>query len=109
MELFTIERYVGDSQSTEKSSEEESQNLAQLLEQARGRKRLRENLNYKQEDEIKTDICKEESPWVPETLPKVRKNCKKKDKGNKLKRNVAEEHSLGNPNEDGRAKALERG
>lgn len=42
MELFAIERYVGDSSSTVQSSAKESQKLAEILEEAKGRKRMRE-------------------------------------------------------------------
>jgi hypothetical protein len=102
MELFTIERYEGDLYSAENNTEKESKNLAQLLEQARGRKRSRECSNYKQVDESTV-----ESAPVLEVLPKMKKNTKKKEKGSKFEGKVyiketkkGNYKSVGNGNED---------
>ena len=47
MELFTIERYIGDSPLMVHSSAKESQRLAELLQEARGRrKRLKESFEH---------------------------------------------------------------
>ncbi|XP_028407237.1 ATP-dependent RNA helicase DDX51-like [Dendronephthya gigantea] len=73
MELFTIERYEGDSFSTEENTDQESQHLAQLIEQARGRKRSREKSNlYKREDEC----TKKTGSLIDDASPKVAKNRK---------------------------------
>ena len=112
MELFTIERYEGDSYAAENNAEKECKNLAQLLEQARGRKRLRECPSYKQDDESTIDENKKKSSPVLEMSPKVKRNTKTKNKRSKLERKVIKETSVENgndSNEDNAVKMLERG
>lgn len=93
MELFTIQRYEGDSYSTEENTEQESQNLAQLIEQARGRKRARETLKlYKQEDE---STVEKTGSSIDDTSTKLTKT-RRKDKGEKsqkLERKVYTKYS----------------
>jgi bifunctional ADP-heptose synthase (sugar kinase/adenylyltransferase) len=98
MELFTIERYEGDSFAAKNYAEKESQNLAQLLEQARGRKRSVESSNYQKGDETSQTTVDESTKEVESVLvasPKVKKKKKgekKKDEG--LKRNKQEFEDL---------------
>lgn len=102
MELFTIERYEGDSYSAEDNTEKECKSLAQLLEQARGRKRSRELCSKnKQEDNGTASQSSREGAFVLEASSKVKKNeKKKKDKRVKLKRkSINLEQSAENVNE----------
>ena len=106
MELFKIERYEEDSLSAEDNTEKECKNLAQLLEQARGRKRSRELcLSNKQENEDTADRSSREGTFVLQASCKVKKKDKKKKK-KKEKRTKLEhkcitlEQSVENINED---------
>lgn len=71
MELFTIERYVGESPLMVDSPAKESQRLAELLQEARGRKRLKESLEHPDKDALSLDNA---SP------SKRKKDKKKKDR-----------------------------
>ena len=95
MELFTIERYEGDSYAVKNNAEKESENLAQLLEQARGRKRSKESSNYKQNGESTVDRNKKEIEPVLEALSTVKKKKKdKKKKDDRLKRGKPEPEDI---------------
>lgn len=86
MELFKIERYEEDSLSAEDNTEKECKNLAQLLEQARGRKRSRELcLSNKQENEGTAGQSSREGTFVLQASCKVKKNDKKKKKEKRTK------------------------
>ena len=93
MELFTIERYVGDSDessvSTESKNGKESQNLTLLLEQARGRKRKQKCSSYGEENEI--DENKIGSRQVLESSPKAKKRKKENKQGREREVTVATE------------------
>ena len=104
MDLFKIERYEEDSLSAEDNTEKECKNLAQLLEQARGRKRSRElSLSNKQENEDTAGQSSREGTFVLQASCKVKKNDKKKkrkEKRTKLEHKcITLEQSVENINE----------
>ena len=103
MELFTVERYEGDSYSAENNTEREYKNLEQLLAQARGRKRSRELCsNNKQQDKSTVGQGTWEDACVLEASSKVKKNNKKKkDKRVKLKRKSINLEQSGENTNDG--------
>ena len=91
MELFTIERYVGDSPLMVHSSAKESQRLAELLQEARGRrKRLRESLEHSEHHH------KDALPLDSDSPSKKKKNKKKKDKKEKILKHLNESEANGN-------------
>lgn len=96
MELFTIERYVGESSLPVDNSDQESQRLAELLQQAKGRKRLRET----SETEKYAD-SNDAAVLDSKTSPKAKRNKKKKDgkvkREGKLKHPTNEDETSGSP------------
>jgi hypothetical protein len=116
MELFTIERYEGDSFAAKNNAEKESQNLAQLLEQARGRKRSVESSNYQKGDEISQTTVGESTKEVDSVLvasPKLKKKKKGEKKGLKGNKQESEDlkpsESVENGTEDDAVKILKGG
>ena len=91
MELFTIERYVGDSPLMVHSSAKESQRLAELLQEARGRrKRLKESFEHSEHHH------KDALPLDNDSPSKKTKNKKKKYKKEKTLKHLNESEANGN-------------
>ena len=110
MELFTIERYEGDNINKEGSDNEnlnESQKLAQLIQQARGRKRSRKSSNKKEDNEVVVGESQKMCATVPEASKKVKNGGKKKGKRSKLEHANIEEMSVENKKEEDTTKVLE--